>query len=94
MRPGEFDGTLETFARHLHPDDADRAREAIRAVHDQGGVAIAAHPMPGSWTTKDDEALRLMDGDEVAHPGVIRASRAQRLLLDSVHVPCPHPRFR
>jgi predicted metal-dependent phosphoesterase TrpH len=58
------------------------ASEAIRAVHDQGGVAIAAHPMPGSWTTKDDEALRLMDGAEVAHPGVIRASRAQRLLLD------------
>ena len=31
MAPGEFDGTLETFARHLHPGDADRAKEAIRA---------------------------------------------------------------
>ncbi len=31
MEPGEFDGTLETFARHLYPDDADRASEAIRA---------------------------------------------------------------
>jgi PAS domain S-box-containing protein len=36
MRPGEFDGTLETFARHLHPDDADRAREAIRASVEDG----------------------------------------------------------
>jgi len=36
MRPGEFDGTLETFARHLHPDDAARAREAIRASVEDG----------------------------------------------------------
>lgn len=58
------------------------ASEAIRAVHDQGGVAIAAHPVPVSWTTKDVAALRVIDGAEVAHPLVIRASRDQQLLLD------------
>ena len=34
MAPGEFDGTLDMFARHLHPEDADRAKEAIRASVD------------------------------------------------------------
>jgi hypothetical protein len=58
------------------------ASDAIRAVHEQGGVAIAAHPVPLSWTAQDDEALRLLDGAEAAHPLVIRASRDQQLLLE------------
>lgn len=45
------------------------AREAIAAVHEQGGVAIAAHPALASWRDNDDEALRMLDGAEVAHPG-------------------------
>ncbi|WP_439621926.1 hybrid sensor histidine kinase/response regulator [Gemmata sp.] len=36
MEPGEFDGTLGMFARHLHPEDADRAHAAIRASVDGG----------------------------------------------------------
>jgi PAS domain S-box-containing protein len=36
LAPDEFDGTLEMFARHLHPGDADRAHAAIRASVDDG----------------------------------------------------------
>jgi PAS domain S-box-containing protein len=47
MRPGEFDGTLETFARHLHPADADRARAAIRAsVEDDAPYRIEYRIVP------------------------------------------------
>jgi hypothetical protein len=45
------------------------AREAIAAVHAQGGVAIAAHPTEASWRENDEETLRTLDGTEVAHPG-------------------------
>src|SRR5271157_97751 len=31
MRPEEFDGSLDMLARHLHPEDADRVMEAVRA---------------------------------------------------------------
>ena len=44
-------------------------RDAIAAVHAQGGVAIAAHPVESSWRASDPEALRRLDGTEVAHPG-------------------------
>jgi hypothetical protein len=43
------------------------ARDAIAAIHAQGGVAIAAHPLPASWRDRDREALRTLDGAEVAH---------------------------
>ena len=44
------------------------AREAIAAIHLQGGVAIAAHPTNASWRDDDQETLRMLDGAEVAHP--------------------------
>ena len=44
------------------------AHDVIRAVHEQGGVAIAAHPLSDSWRAKDEEALRTMDGSEASHP--------------------------
>jgi hypothetical protein len=44
-------------------------RDAIAAVHAQGGVAIAAHPVESSWIDSDEDALQLLDGAEVAHPG-------------------------
>jgi predicted metal-dependent phosphoesterase TrpH len=48
--------------------DADQpAAEAIRAVHAQGGVAIAAHPSRKYWSAFDDDALALLDGTEAAH---------------------------
>ncbi len=46
------------------------ARDAIDAVHAQGGVAIAAHPVPTSWRDTDAGALARLDGVEVAHPVV------------------------
>jgi predicted metal-dependent phosphoesterase TrpH len=45
------------------------AREAIAAIHAQGGVAIAAHPVRASWRDPDEAALGALDGVEVAHPG-------------------------
>ncbi len=43
------------------------AAEAIRDVHAQGGVAIAAHPGRFFWPAWDDEAVALLDGVERAH---------------------------
>lgn len=48
--------------------------EAIRAIADDGGVAIAAHPARGYDNAFDSTALRLLDGTEVAHPLRIRSS--------------------
>jgi hypothetical protein len=45
-----------------------RAADAIAAIHAQGGVAIAAHPVAASWREPDAEALAALDGVEVAHP--------------------------
>ena len=50
------------------------AREAIDAIHAQGGAAIAAHPAPDSWRVDDETALRALDGAEVAHPSVLSFS--------------------
>jgi nucleotide-binding universal stress UspA family protein len=41
--------------------------DAIRAIHAQGGVAIAAHPID-DFGPFDDDVLRMLDGLEVAHP--------------------------
>jgi len=41
--------------------------DAIRAVHAQGGVAIAAHPVDG-YGPFDDDVVKMLDGLEVAHP--------------------------
>jgi hypothetical protein len=45
------------------------AADAVAAVQRQGGVAIAAHPVPSSWRDADPAALASLDGAEVAHPG-------------------------
>ena len=54
--------------------------EAVRAIHAQGGVAIAAHPTPLTWKPVDDESLRALDGVEVAHPVAVAGSSSRRLL--------------
>ena len=54
------------------------ARQAIAAIHAQGGVAIAAHPMRISWRVDDEEALRALDGTEVAHSSLASFSHARR----------------
>lgn len=54
------------------------ARDAIAAIHAQGGVAIAAHPVPASWRDADVDALRALDGTEVAHPSTLPFSNGRR----------------
>jgi predicted metal-dependent phosphoesterase TrpH len=52
-------------------------RQAIDAVHEQGGVAIAAHPVRDSWRVRDDRALRTLDGAEAVHAGFEEHSRGR-----------------
>lgn len=54
--------------------------DAVRAIHAQGGVAIAAHPVPFAWTPMDDASLRAVDGVEVAHPMAGRSDSSRREL--------------
>ncbi len=54
-------GIRETIDWRL-PED-----ELVRAIHAQGGVVIAAHPVEGSWRGSD-ALLAAVDGIEVAHP--------------------------
>jgi len=42
--------------------------EAVRSIHAQGGVAIAAHPVRLAWKPDDHASLSSLDGVEVAHP--------------------------
>jgi predicted metal-dependent phosphoesterase TrpH len=54
-------------------------REAIAAVHTQGGVAIAAHPLQGFAEGYDEEALAALDGLEAAYSATMNPSRAQEV---------------
>jgi hypothetical protein len=54
------------------------------AIHAQGGVAIAAHPMGDQRASWTDDDFRAVDGVEVAHPGM-SASRAYREDLRSAY---------
>lgn len=56
------------------------ASAAIDAIHQQGGVAIAAHPAPTSWTDEDPRALAMLDGVEAAHPTVLGIKKRQNQL--------------
>jgi hypothetical protein len=42
-------------------------RETIDAVHAQGGVAIAAHPVRESWRPQEEDAIARLDGTEAVH---------------------------
>ena len=53
---------------------------AARAIHAQGGVAIAAHPVPFVWKPLDETSLLALDGVEVAHPMAQRAGSSRREL--------------
>jgi hypothetical protein len=44
------------------------AAHAIEQIHQQGGVAIAAHPLAHSWSAYGAQARRALDGAEVLHP--------------------------
>jgi predicted metal-dependent phosphoesterase TrpH len=56
------------------------ASAAIEAIHQHGGIAIAAHPMQELWPGFDTRALALLDGAEVAHP-VMFENEGRRLEL-------------
>jgi predicted metal-dependent phosphoesterase TrpH len=55
--------------------------QMIDAVHAQGGVAIAAHPVKDSWRVADATALRRLDGTEAMHTLVETSSRGRQELL-------------
>ena len=44
------------------------AADAAARIHDQGGIAIAAHPAGKETTGFDDRAIDVVDGVEAAHP--------------------------
>ena len=58
------------------------AADAIREVHAQGGVAIAAHPTKGFWPGYDAEAMQMLDGAEVLHPLAYESAREYSELRD------------
>jgi hypothetical protein len=82
-----FDGPLvlvgeeiTTNQQHLIAVGLERAvagdtplRDAIREVHAQGGVAIAAHPVQRFWS-KFEPVQAELDGLEVVHPIALRES--------------------
>ena len=53
------------------------APDAIEAIHEAGGVAIAAHPGKQTWRVEGDAALKLLDGVEVAHAAVVFEPEAE-----------------
>ena len=52
--------------------------EAVRAIHEQGGAAIAAHPVRFAWKPEDHASLSALDGVEVAHPVAHRTGSSRR----------------
>lgn len=58
--------------------------DAIRAIHAQGGLAIAAHPAGKYREAIDDEVLALLDGIEVVHPAR-RLSRSARRQFEALY---------
>ena len=55
-----------------------KAAAAVDAVHRQGGVAIAAHPIAQFWPAFDREAMRKLDGAEIVQPIVYSSGNARR----------------
>jgi predicted metal-dependent phosphoesterase TrpH len=53
-------------------DDSLSAAAAIAAIHAQGGVAIAAHPVREFWIGYDTAARAALDGAEIAVPGTAK----------------------
>lgn len=56
--------------------------DAVRAIHAQGGVAIAAHPVRLAWKPEDEASLAALDGVEIAHPMAHRTGSSRRELDD------------
>jgi len=56
------------------------AASAIDAVHQQGGVAIAVHPMRSAWTAFDANAMARLDAAEICHPLIYAIDDGQQQL--------------
>ncbi|MEO6325818.1 MAG: CehA/McbA family metallohydrolase [Thermoanaerobaculia bacterium] len=56
-------------------DASGAASAAIAAIHAQGGVAIAAHPVRKFWPAFDEAALSSLDGAELSHPTLFERPR-------------------
>lgn len=54
------------------------ASAAIRDVHDQGGIVIAAHPVAVFWPALTADVVSRLDGAEVAHPMTVVNPAARR----------------
>jgi hypothetical protein len=54
------------------------AASAIDEIHRQGGIAIAAHPVPSFWPGYDAAAMRTLDAAEICHPMIYEDDDAQR----------------
>jgi predicted metal-dependent phosphoesterase TrpH len=67
------------------------AAAAIRAVHAQGGVAIAAHPERAYWSGWDDGAMALLDGYERAHPSMRRPGAGADFATFAARAAALHP---
>jgi hypothetical protein len=69
------------------------AAAAIRAVHAQGGVAIAAHPSRDYWAGWSDAAVALLDGYERAHPSMRGPENAADFETFGARAAALHPRI-
>jgi len=67
------------------------AAAAIRAVHAQGGVTIAAHPGRDYWQGWDDVSVALLDGFERAHPSMTQPERAADYAAFAARAAALHP---
>ena len=88
-----FDGPLiivgeEVTGRDFHliavgierPVNWDQpVRSAIADVHEQGGLAIAAHPIRGFGDSYDEQALGALDGVEAAYSKSLPPQRAKEV---------------
>jgi len=67
--------------------------ESIRRIHEQGGIAIAAHPMtilPNNWLKKiSEDDLRMFDAMECDAPGYSPKERTEsEELVRKLGIPC------
>lgn len=56
------------------------AASAIDDIHRQGGIAIAAHPVPGFTDGYDESAMQTLDGAEICHPTIYQRDGDQSAL--------------
>lgn len=89
MQPGEYDGTLETFARHQHPEDADRARRAIRASVKEGAPYLIEYRIVQKgggirWVLTSGKVIRDNHGQPQRMIGAARDITERKLADDAL----------